>query len=310
VLQGDDVPSTAAMTVDDGAGRLGELRPEDRLRALATVREGKVFTLGFEIFGPTPTPAYPGSPTPLHIMYQDWSHYEKGVLHPDAGNVAWVDDGVLLNCHGGSHLDALGHVIVDGTIAGGVSASSTVGGLEHADVAAIARLGVLCRGVLVDLCRENGGAPLARDHLVTFDEIRSCLRDQHVDIASGDMLLLRTGSLERYHQEGAAAFFTDYSEPGLSYDQALFEWIDAHRVLGIGSDTLANELPRDPSAHEEFCLHHHLLRDRGLQFHEVLSLAELAADCAVDGRYAGLYVASPLKLVGASGCPVNPLFVK
>ncbi|MGH8988837.1 MAG: cyclase family protein [Acidimicrobiales bacterium] len=295
---------------DHEAGRLAQLRPADRLRALGAVRDGKVFTLGIELFGPTPVPGYPGSPTPLHLMYQDWSHYEKGLLHPDAGNVAWVDDGVLLNCHGGTHLDALGHVVVDGTIAGGIAASSTVGGLAHADVAAIARLGVLCRGVLVDLCRGNGGAPLPRDHQVSLEEIESCLRDEKVEIASRDMLLLRTGSLERYREEGAAAFFADYSEPGLSYDEELFKWVDTHELLGVGSDTLAHELPRDPATQEEFCLHHHLLCDRGLQFHEVLWLAELAADCAADGRYAGLYMASPLKLVGASGCPVNPLFVK
>jgi len=298
------------MTASDPAGRLAAVGPSDRLRALGAVRDGRVFALGIELFGRTPSPAYPGSPVPLHIMYQDWSHYEMGVLHPDAGNVAWVDDGVLLNCHGATHLDALGHVIVDGTIAGGFAASSTVGGLAHADVAAIARLGVLCRGVLVDLCRENGGRPLARDHRVTVEEIESCLDAENVEIGSGDMLLLRTGSLERFREEGTVAFFSDYSEPGLTYDEELFEWIDAHWVLGIGSDTLANELPRDPEAGEEFVLHHHLLRDRGLQFHEVLWLAELAADCRVDGRYAGLYVASPLKLVGASGCPVNPLFVK
>lgn len=298
------------MKAEHEAGRLAELRPEDRLRALGTVQEGKVFTLGIELFGRTPAPGYPGTPTPLHIIYQDWSHYEKGLLHPDAGNVAWVDDGVLLNCHGGTHLDALGHVIVDGTITGGVGASSTVGGLAHADVAAIARLGVLCRGVLVDLLEANGGAPLPRDHQVGLDEIEASLRDQHVELAPGDMLLLRTGSLERYREEGSAAFFAGYSEPGLSYDEALFEWVDDRRLLGIGSDTLANELPRNPATHEEFCLHHHLLRDRGLQFHEVLWLADLAADCRADGRYVGLYVASPLKLVGASGCPVNPLFVK
>lgn len=298
------------MTDGGDAGRLAHLHPADRLRGLRAVREGRVFTLGLELFGRTPVPGYPGSPTPLHIMYQDWSHYTKGVLRPDAGNVAWVDDGVLLNCHGGTHLDAMGHVIVDGQIAGGVDASSTVGGLAHADVAGIARIGVVCRGVLVDLCRENGGDWLPRDHQVSLAEIESCLRAEDVEISKGDMLLLRTGSLERYRGEGSTAFFADYSEPGLSYEEALFEWIDASGVLGIGSDTLANELPRDPASHEEFCLHHHLLRDRGLQFHEVLWLADLAEDCAGDGRYVGLYVASPLKLVGASGSPVNPLFVK
>jgi kynurenine formamidase len=274
------------------------------------VQDGRVFTLGTDLFGDAAGPGDPARPTPIHIMYRDWSHYEKGLAQPVAGGVASVDDGVLLNCHGGSHLDALGHVICEGTITGGVPASSTVGGLADADVAAVARVGVVCRGVLVDLCRPHGGEPLPRDHEVTLGELESCLDAQGVTVERGDMLLLHTGSLRRYWTEGTAAFFAGYSEPGLSHDDLLFDWVDAHAVLGVGSDTLANELPRCPRTGEEYSLHRYLLRDRGLQFHEGLWLEDLAADCAADGRYVGLYVASPLKLVGASGSPINPLFLK
>ena len=45
-------------------------------------------------------------------------------------------------------------------------------------------------------------------------------------------------------------------------------------------------------------------------FHEALWLEELAADCAADQYYEGLYIAAPLKMLGASASPVNPLFVK
>lgn len=298
------------MAVSDPAGRLAAVGPGDRLRALSTVRDGKCWALGTEVFGPAPGPAYPERPKQLHILYRDWSHYEKGHVHPLAGGVASVDDGVLLNCHGGSHLDALGHVIAEGTIVGGVAASSTRGGLEHADVASIGRLGIVCRGVVVDLCRPAGGGPLARDHEVTLAELESCIREQGVDLEPRDMLLLRTGSLRRYELEGEEQFWTDYSEPGLSRDDALFEWLDDNEILGIGTDTLANELPTNPRTGEGYPLHRYLLRDRGIQFHEGLWLEDVAADCTADGRYVGLYVASPLKLVGASGSPVNPLFLK
>ncbi len=298
------------MEESDGAGRLATLGAADRLRALATVRDGKCWTLGTEIFGRSPGPPDPGRPKQLHIVYRDWSHYEKGLVHPLPGGVASVDDGVLLNCHGGSHLDARGHIMAEGAIAGGVSASSTVGGLAEADVAAVARLGIFCRGVLVDLCSCSDGTPLARDHEVTLAELESCLRAEEVELEPGDMLLLRTGSLLRFGQEGPEFFWKDYSEPGLSRDEALFAWLDDLPVLGIGTDTLANELPTNPRTGEQYPLHRYLLRDRGLQFHEGLWLEELAADCAADRRYVGLYVASPLKMVGASGSPVNPLFRK
>lgn len=298
------------MEVGPAAGRLATFGPKQRLRAIRTVEDGKVFTLGTDLFGSDAGPGDPARPTPLHIVYRDWSHYEKGTAKPVKGGVASVDDGALLNCHGGSHLDALGHIICEGTVAGGVSASSTVGGLAHADVATIARVGVVCRGVLVDLCAPGGGHPLPRDHEVTLEELESCLETEKVVVEPGDMLLLRTGSLCRYRTEGHAEFFTGYSEPGLTHDESLFEWIDSRAVLGVGSDTLANELPRCPRTGEEYSLHRYLLRDRGLQFHEGLWLEDLAADCAADGRYVGLYVASPLKMVGASGSPVNPLFIK
>jgi kynurenine formamidase len=298
--------------IDDGhaAGRLESLGNKERLRGVSAVREGKCWMLGTEVFGPSPGPADPGRPTQLHIVYRDWSHYEKGLAEPLAGGVCSVDDGVLLNCHGGTHLDARGHIFADGKIAGGIPASSTVGGLQHGDVAAIGRLGVVCRGVLVDLCRQWDGAPLPRDHKVTLEELQACLDAQEVDVQPGDMLLLRTGNIRRFREEGPACFWREYSEPGLSDDDDLLAWIDDNWILGIGTDTLANERPVSPRTGAQYPLHRYLLRDRGLQFHEGLWLEEVAVDCAADGVYIGLYVAAPLKLVGASGSPVNPVFLK
>lgn len=144
----------------------------------------------------------------------------------------------------------------------------------------------------------------------TADEVRNCLEAQGVTVARHDLLLLRTGSLNRYWEVGQARYFQDFSEPGLTHEEGLFDWVDETGIIGIGTDTLANELPRCPATGEEYPLHRYLLRDRGLQFHEALWLEDVAHDCADDGRYVGLYMASPLKLAGASGSPVNPLFVK
>ena len=50
--------------------------------------------------------------------------------------------------------------------------------------------------------------------------------------------------------------------------------------------------------------------DLGLLVGELFDLDELADDCAADGSYAGLFVAAPMPIVGASGSPLNPLFMK
>ena len=39
-------------------------------------------------------------------------------------------------------------------------------------------------------------------------------------------------------------------------------------------------------------------------------LEELAAACAEDGRWSFLYAAAPLKVVGGSGSPVNPIAIR
>ena len=59
-----------------------------------------------------------------------------------------------------------------------------------------------------------------------------------------------------------------------------------------------------------FVLHAALMRNLGVAFAEILSLDELAADCANDGQYDFLYAAAPLKVAQATGAPVNPLAIK
>jgi kynurenine formamidase len=295
---------------DDEIGRLNLNDNAAVLNALKIARQGTVWALGHRLFGGVDLPNYPERPTPQHLMYRDWSHYLAGRSTVQAGGGASVDDGFLLSCHGGTHVDALGHVIADGTLWGGRDAIDTIGGLRQCDVSAMGAHGLICRAVLADIVAWRGRGPLARDEHIRLADVLACLAWQNVELAQGDMLLLRTGSLERYRLEGAEKFWAGYSEPGLTDEPELLSWIDEVDLLGIGTDSLANELPVSPLTGREFQLHKHLLRDRGLQFHEALWLADLAAACARDRVYDGLYLASPLMMVGASGSPMNPLFVR
>jgi hypothetical protein len=52
------------------------------------------------------------------------------------------------------------------------------------------------------------------------------------------------------------------------------------------------------------------LRDMGLVQGQNWSLDELGDDCAADGRYEFLLVATPLPLTGAVGAPVAPTAIK
>jgi kynurenine formamidase len=291
-------------------GALGYVSPEHRVAAAGLVRRGHIFSLGIPIFDPRGDPLSADRPPAMHVRYRDWSHYTAGRCHPLPGGVASVDDGFFISCHGTTHVDALGHIIVDGTMWDGHDARSASAGLDWGSIAPVAEHGIFGRAVLADIARFRGEDVLDRHHQITLAELTATLESQSVQIREGDVVLVRTGSISRFHEEGKERFFLDYSEPGLSDETTLIEWFSDNQVSGLGSDTLSNELPRSPATGAEYPLHHHLLRNLGVLFHEALWLEELAASCAADNTYEGLYIAAPLKMLGASASPVNPLFVK
>lgn len=291
-------------------GALNNITPTTILDAVREVRLGQVHSLGIPIFNPRGDPLSPERPRAFHVVYRDFAHYQAGICHPLPGGVASVDDGIFVSCHGTTHIDALGHIIVDDQMWDGRGAELATPGLRWADVAALGERGVVTRGVLIDVATDEGVDHLDRHRQVTLADLLRVLDREEVIVRPGDIVLLRTGSLARFYTGGAEAFFDAYSEPGLSYEPELLEWFRDQRLAGLGSDTLSNELPIAPTVAAGYPLHRYLLRDLGVTFHEALWLDDLAGACRADGRYTGLYVASPLKLVGTSASPVNPLFIK
>jgi len=291
-------------------GALNFLTDGDRVAAAGCVQRGAVFALGIPIFDPRGDPLSADRPRAMLLRYRDWSHYQAGRCEPLPGGVASVDDGIFLSCHGTTHIDALGHIIADGTMWDGHDAGQASAGLDWASVAPLGNRGIFGRAVLADVARYRDEDRLDRRHHITLAELQATLDAQNCRVQAGDVILLRTGSLRRFYEQGAEEFFRHYSEPGLSYEPELIDWFAANRLSGLGSDTLANELPESPTIDAGYPLHRYLMRNLGVLFHEALWLEELAADCAADQRWAGLYVAAPLKIIGGSASPVNPLFVK
>lgn len=291
-------------------GALNAIAAESIVAAAREVRVGQVHALGIPIFDPRGDPLAPDRPRAVHVVYRDFSHYRAGICHPLPGGVASVDDGFFISCHGTTHVDALGHVLVDGQMWDGRPAELASPGLRWASVAALAERGIVARGVLIDVAGDEGVDHLDRHRHVTLADLLRVLGRENVTVGAGDIVLLRTGSLACFHKTGAEAFFAQYSEPGLSYEPELLDWFRDNRLAGLGSDTLSNELPVSPTIDAGYPLHRFLLRDQGVTFHEALWLEDLAQACRDDGRYTGLYIASPLRLIGASASPVNPLFIK
>ena len=314
---------------DDECGALNYLTADETLRGIRAVESGESVTLGLPVFDPRGTPAVPTRSDPQHHVMTDRADYEAGkaggppseervefeglsesavAAYSRTAGLETAEDSVYMFLHDGTHVDALSHAWYDGELYNGVDANTTTGGLEHGSVAPLGEHGVLGRGVLLDVARHRGVDFLDPGDRITLSELRACADEQGVSVQNRDVLLLRTGWVERYYQEGPAGVDL-YDEPGLTADEDVLRWFYEKEIPFLGTDTLRNEQTLSDETGTFIPLHAAFLRDLGIPLNELLKLDRLAERCADRGVYDFLFVALPLKLVGASGSPVNPVAV-
>lgn len=296
---------------DDEVGALNYLDEEQAKRGAGAIRSGKSFTLAAPIADPGGEPLWPGRRPAQRVNTLDHSHFQAGVGPDLPGLAEYADDMIVMYLQGTSQYDALGHVWYDDVIYNGYSADTTVGGNRKCSVEAIARHGVVGRGVLVDIARHRGKDVLDAGEIVTHEDVIAAAEAQGSPIEKRDILLLRTGWIGSYYRGDKAKFAPEvFNEPGLGYTPELVEWFRDMEIPNLVTDTIANEVTINPAVPVGLPLHQALMRNLGVVFTEIILLDELADDCAADGQYTFLYTAAPLRIVHGTGAPVNPVVVK
>ena len=131
-----------------------------------------------------------------------------------------------------------------------------------------------------------------------------------VEVRAGDIVLVRTGRMAIYHNEGGLAYCLgpagDGSNAGLS--MSTVEWFHDRDVAAVANDTLAFEVY--PSEDVPMAVHMLHLVDMGLTQGQNWDLEALAESCADDGIYEFFLAATPEPFVGGVGSPVAPIAVK
>jgi kynurenine formamidase len=288
----------------DELGRANLLDAANVLRAASAIRTGKRYSLALVLNSAAGDAVLEGRPATEHRMLREHADYVSGRVADVPGGMRSTDDTIMLACHGTTHIDALGHAYAGDTLYAGVPADTTDGGLEHADIAAIAAHGVVGRAVLVDLPRFRGTERVPRGEHITITEVKAALAHQGTRVQAADTLLVRTGTAPFFSVEEPV------DEPGLSFEPELLDFLDEFDVAGLGTDTLCNEQAHSSTVAADYPLHVVLQRNLGILFHEALWLEDWADDCAADGVYEAFYVAAPLRLRHGSGGPVNPIVIK
>lgn len=294
---------------DDEIGALNYLTAEQVRAGIATVRDGRSFTLASPVASRIGDPVFPGRWPPRHVMIADRAGFCAGRWQPLPGGLEFADDYVTGFAQAGTHCDALGHMWFGDRLWNGYPADSTNGGMVRAGIEPIARHGIVGRCVLLDIARHRGKRALGRAETFDHRDLLACAAAQGVALVPRTILLLRTGWMGAL-LDGRERIDPAYWEPGLTFSRDLVAWFDDMQIPCLVTDTLANETTYEPGSGVMLPLHAALMRNLGVVFTEAAWLDALAADCAEDGKYDAFYCASPVPVSHGTGGSLNPVVIK
>ncbi len=241
---------------------------------------------------------------PIHPTHKPGYFYalhrrHRDTYRPETGGPRTGASGTLVMMeHSGTHIDALCHQACDLKMYGDVAVEKTesLGGFTQLGIETVPPL--LGRGVLLDVAGWKGQAPLPARYSISADEMKACAAAQKVEVRPGDVLLVRTGCAQLWHDEAAYL-----AGPGIGKSGTL--WAAERGVVAVGADNMGWDVldERDPELGIILFAHYYLLPQKGIYIIENLNLEELARD----RRYEFAFIGIPLKFVGATGSPLRPL---
>ncbi|MET8397852.1 cyclase family protein [Streptomyces sp900116325] len=282
-------------TADRGA--LDNITPRQVRAAADEVGSGLTVTMA----APVETRQGPDNPDPCrHVMT---GAVVGGIK---ASGLQFARDRIAMNVHGDadSHLDALCHVIFDGTLYNGVPASGlTPDGATDLTVG-MASDGIVGRGVLLDIPRLRGVPWLEPGEFVTGDELAAAETAQHLRVGQGDLLFVRVGHRRRRDELGP----WDTTDARAGLHPTAMEFLAERKVALLGGDGNNDTAPSTTEG-VDFPVHVLAVHAMGLHLLDFLQFEDLVPVCEAEDRWSFLCVIAPLRLPSATGSPVNPIAI-
>jgi kynurenine formamidase len=309
---------------DDKVGAPNRTTPEIVLEAVGLVKQGKTATLG-KLYAPD-IPFFgarawriniPGTPTG----------------GPFGSNAVVFHDELVTTELGqvGTQFDGPGHIGIR-TSQGDLfyngrnrieayerGPGNMIMGMGDLGVESVAEKGFVCRGVLLDATKHRGVNPLPiptstdSPGIVTADDVKAMVEAAGIEeIGEGDCVFLYTGhgdlwknsewpTLSAEEKAERAAKFVS-GEPG--FGRSACEYFAERKIILTGGDTSANDAqPVGEVEGEAIPCHSYLQAGNGIWNIENLDFEPLLND----GVSEFLFVWAPLKIVGGTGSPGNPV---
>jgi hypothetical protein len=275
---------------DDQMGAVNLVTNEKRLAAAQLVKTGRAVSLSRE-FPKTPAP---NNPTPAqHFM-------NRGVREP-GGGLATDYYGVSYHGQANTHLDALCHVWNEDGMWNGRNPDDVItfqgatwGSVEHW------KEGIITRGVLLDVPKHRGQPFVARDEPIHGWELEDVARAQGVALEPGDAICVY-GGRDRWNEVNPMWGSDPRGRAGLHASCLKFlRESDCCLLVWDMMDFMPNGYDIPWSVHAAIFAFGIGLLDNAL-------LEPLAQACAEEERYEFMLTVNPLRVVGGTGSPVNPI---
>ena len=274
----------------DELGTLNLITDEARARGAAETRTGRAVSLAHPIDPVVLAGGRPGPPKAAQMP----TPVLQTLIYVGSPSLANVDTITITTHHVAlTHLDALGHVTVEGQVYPGVPLDeATAGGtLNRASTSAFVG-GVVTRGVLLDLAV---GDRLDPGTVVTPADLERAEAMADVRVEQGDALVIRGGWTRHLSLSEPA--------PWLSLEAVL--WMADRGVSIIASDIG----DRSPRLGDVMPLHAVALARLGTPLIDNAAVDALGDLCVELRRWAFLFALGTPPFRGLTGVPVNPLAV-
>lgn len=275
---------------DDQLGAINLITPERRREAARLVRDGVSVSLAHDAV----TQRAADCLTP----------YTHQVLPRGSGDPESVSDMISVNYHGyvHTHIDALCHIYYQGKMYNGFSKDAEVSdtGSKKCGIDQL-KDGLMGRAVLFDIPRLKGKPYLDLGEAIYPEDLDAWEARAGVKVRTGDIVLIRTG---RWARRAALGPWDMSSFAGLH--ASCMPWFKRRDIAILGSDSASDVIPSQIEG-VTMPVHQITVVAMGVWILDVLDLERAGSECQQRNRWEFMLTAGPLRIVGGTGSPLNPI---
>lgn len=274
------------------AGAMNLITNQKRLSAAALVRTGRTVSLS------RPFPVTPSAENARPAM-----HYMMKGPRPPGGGAATDFYGIYYHGTATTHIDALCHTWDENGMWDGKDpdevitfAGATYGSIDQWSD------GILTRGVLLDVPKHRGAPCVTQDEPVHGWELDDIVKAEGLELSPGDAVCVYSGR-EAFSRAHGGVWDDGGDRPGLH--ASCLPFIRDNDISLLVWDMMDAR----PHGYDIPWTVHGAIFSYGVSLLDNSLLEPLAEACAEQGRYEFMLSVNPLRVIGGTGSPVNPIAV-